>query len=56
MKLLYQAHSPFARKVLVFAHEADLAERRTGLAVCVTETDRHVPSVRRHRSNCLALV
>ncbi len=27
MKLLYQTHSPFARKVLVFAHEAGLAER-----------------------------
>lgn len=25
MKLLYQTHSPFARKVLVFAHEAGLA-------------------------------
>lgn len=27
MKLLYQTHSPFARKVLVFLHEAGLAER-----------------------------
>ena len=27
MKLLYQTHSPFARKVLVFAHEVGLAER-----------------------------
>lgn len=27
MKLLYQTHSPFARKVLVFAHEAGLASR-----------------------------
>ncbi|MDB6041888.1 MAG: glutathione S-transferase, N-terminal domain protein [Gammaproteobacteria bacterium] len=27
MKLLYQTHSPYARKVLVFAHEAGLAER-----------------------------
>lgn len=27
MKLLYQTHSPFARKALVFAHEAGLAER-----------------------------
>ncbi|QNK00714.1 glutathione S-transferase family protein [Dyella telluris] len=27
MKLLYQSHSPYARKVLVFAHEAGLAER-----------------------------
>lgn len=27
MKLLYQTHSPFARKVLVFVHEAGLAER-----------------------------
>lgn len=26
MKLLYQTHSPFARKVLVFAHEAGLAD------------------------------
>ena len=26
MKLLYQTHSPFARKVLVFAHEAGLAQ------------------------------
>src|SRR5262249_27933172 len=27
MKLLYQTHSPFARKALVFAHEAGLAGR-----------------------------
>lgn len=27
MKLLYQTHSPFARKALVFAHEAGLADR-----------------------------
>jgi glutathione S-transferase len=27
MKLLYQTHSPYARKVLVFAHEAGLAPR-----------------------------
>jgi len=27
MKLLYQTHSPYARKALVFAHEAGLAER-----------------------------
>jgi glutathione S-transferase len=27
MKLFYQTHSPYARKVLVFAHEAGLAER-----------------------------
>lgn len=27
MKLLYQTHSPFARKVLVFAHEAGLADQ-----------------------------
>ena len=27
MKLLYQTHSPFARKVLVFAHEAGIAAR-----------------------------
>ncbi|TBR40104.1 MULTISPECIES: glutathione S-transferase family protein [Dyella] len=27
MKLLYQSHSPYARKVLVFAHEAGMAER-----------------------------
>jgi glutathione S-transferase len=27
MKLLYQTHSPYARKVLVFAHEAGLASR-----------------------------
>jgi glutathione S-transferase len=27
MKLLYQTHSPFARKALVFAHEAGLASR-----------------------------
>ena len=26
MKLLYQTHSPYARKVLVFAHEAGLAD------------------------------
>lgn len=35
MKLLYQTHSPFARKVLVFAHEAGLAER---IAVAHQET------------------
>jgi glutathione S-transferase len=27
MKLFYQTHSPFARKVLVFAHEAGLADQ-----------------------------
>jgi glutathione S-transferase len=27
MQLLYQTHSPFARKALVFAHEAGLAQR-----------------------------
>jgi glutathione S-transferase len=27
MQLLYQTHSPFARKALVFAHEAGLADR-----------------------------
>lgn len=27
MQLLYQTHSPYARKALVFAHEAGLAER-----------------------------
>lgn len=27
MKLLYQTHSPFARKVLVFAHEIGLADQ-----------------------------
>jgi glutathione S-transferase len=27
MDLIYQTHSPFARKVLVFAHEAGLAHR-----------------------------
>ncbi|HEX2082221.1 MAG TPA: glutathione S-transferase [Xanthomonadaceae bacterium] len=27
MKLLYQTHSPYARKALVFAHEAGLADR-----------------------------
>ena len=27
MKLLYQTHSPFARKVLVLAHEAGIADR-----------------------------
>ncbi len=27
LKLLYQTHSPYARKVLVFAHEARLADR-----------------------------
>ena len=29
MKLLYQTHSPYARKVLVMAHEAGLADRLT---------------------------
>ncbi len=27
MTLLYQTHSPFARKVLVFAHECGLADQ-----------------------------
>ncbi|MBW8810210.1 MAG: glutathione S-transferase N-terminal domain-containing protein, partial [Lysobacter sp.] len=27
MQLLYQTHSPYARKALVFAHEAGLADR-----------------------------
>src|SRR5262245_57489220 len=27
MKLLYQTHSPYARKALVFAHEANIANR-----------------------------
>ena len=27
MKLLYQTHSPYARKVLVMAHELVIAER-----------------------------
>ncbi len=27
MKLLYQTHSPTARKVLVFAHEVGIADR-----------------------------
>jgi glutathione S-transferase len=27
MKLLYQTHSAYARKVLVFAHEIGIAER-----------------------------
>lgn len=35
MKLLYQTHSPYARKVLVFAHEAGLAD---GLEVIHHET------------------
>lgn len=29
MKLLYQTHSPYARKVLVFSHETGLADRIT---------------------------
>lgn len=35
MKLLYQTHSPFARKVLVFAHEAKIADH---IAVIHQET------------------
>jgi glutathione S-transferase len=27
MNLLYQMHSPYARKVLIFAHEAGIADR-----------------------------
>ena len=27
MKLLYQTHSPFARKTLVFAHEVGIADQ-----------------------------
>ena len=36
MKLLYQTHSPYARKALVFAHEA-------GLAGCI-EVEHHETS------------
>ena len=42
MKLLYQTHSPYARKVLVFAHEAGLADR---LSVIHQETS---PTQRDH--------
>jgi glutathione S-transferase len=43
MKLLYQTHSPYARKVLVFAHEVGLAAR---LQVVHQETS---PTVRNER-------
>lgn len=41
MKLLYQTHSPFARKVLVFAHEAKLADR---IEVVHHETSPTIPN------------
>ena len=43
MKLLYQTHSPFARKALVFAHEAGLADH---LEVIHQETS---PTLRNER-------
>lgn len=41
MQLFYQTHSPFARKVLVFAHEADLAR---DLEVVHHETSPTLPN------------
>jgi glutathione S-transferase len=47
MKLLYQTHSPYARKVLVFAHE-------TGLAACM-EVVHHETSPTRRNAAVYAL-
>ena len=39
MKLYYQTHSPYARKVLVMAHELGLAER---LEVTVSSVQKYM--------------
>ena len=41
MKLLYQTHSPYARKVLVFAHEAGLAGRLSVIHQETSPTQRN---------------
>jgi glutathione S-transferase len=41
MDLIYQTHSPFARKVLVFAHEAGLAHRLRVLHNETSPTNRN---------------
>ncbi len=41
MKLLYQTHSPYARKVLVFAHEAGLARRLSVIHQETSPTQRN---------------
>lgn len=41
MKLLYQTHSPFARKALVFAHEAGLADILTVIHQETSPTQRN---------------
>lgn len=41
MKLLYQTHSPYARKVLVFAHEAGLADRLSVIHQETSPTQRN---------------
>lgn len=46
MKLLYQTHSPYARKALVFAHEAGLASR--------IEVDHHETSPTRRNEQVFA--
>jgi glutathione S-transferase len=53
MKLLYQTHSPFARKVLVFAHEADLASR---IEVVHHETSPTLPNEDVYAQNPLGKV
>ncbi len=53
MKLLYQTHSPYARKVLVFAHEAGLADR---LAVVHHETSPVRPNAEVRALNPLGTV
>jgi glutathione S-transferase len=53
MKLLYQTHSPYARKALVFAHEVGLAAR---LQVVHQETSPTVRNVRVFAENPLGKV
>lgn len=53
MKLLYQTHSPFARKALVFAHEAGLADR---IAVIHHETSPTLRNDEVHNLNPLGKV
>lgn len=53
MKLFYQTHSPFARKALVFAHEAGLADQ---LEVIHQETSPTVPNEDVFKANPLGKV
>jgi len=53
LRLLYQTHSPYARKVLVFAHEAGLADR---IDVVYHETSPLVKNVEVFAANPLGKV